>query len=232
MLNVTTYKTGPMVVCLALLLAACATPKTQEDTRATVDAAEASLKRFLSDPDMTWLQRNLPQAKAVMVCPQILQAGFIVGGAAGRCVVLARSSAGHGWNGPAFYRIATGSLGLQAGAQASEMMALIMTEKALNSLLSTSFKLGADVSVAAGPVGAGTGAPITADMVNFVRSKGLYGGINLDGSVITIDAASNQSFYGRPATPVDILIKGSVRSSLGASLVRAVSAPVGATGKQ
>jgi lipid-binding SYLF domain-containing protein len=157
-----------------------------------------------------------------MVCPKILQAGFIVGGSGGRCVVLARSRAASGWNGPAFYRITTGSFGLQAGAQASEMVALIMTEKALNSLLSTSFKLGGDVSVAAGPVGAGAGAPVTADMVSFVRSKGLYGGINLDGSVITIEEGGNQAFYGRPVTPVDILIKGSARSSLGTSLVRAI----------
>lgn len=222
MLNVAAYKTGPLVVSLALLLAACAAPRTQEDTRTTVDAAEASVTRFLRDPDMTWLQKNLSQAKAVMACPKIFQAGFIVGGSGGRCVVLARSAAASGWNGPAFYRITTGSVGLQAGAQASEMVALIMTEKALNSLLSTSFKLGADVSVAAGPVGSGAGSQINADIVSFVRSTGLYGGLNFDGSVITIDEAGNQAFYGRPATPVDILVKGEASSPLAASMIRAL----------
>jgi lipid-binding SYLF domain-containing protein len=229
MLNVTAHKTGLLAVCLSLLLAACATTKTQDETRAITDEAEVTLSRFLRDPDMTWLQKNLPKAKGVMVCPKIIQAGFIVGGAGGSCVVMARRSSGKGWHGPAFYKIATASIGLQAGAQASEMVALLMTDKALNSLLSTSFKLGGDVSIAAGPIGAGAGAPVTADMVNFVRSKGLYGGINLDGSVITIDDAANQSFYGRPATPVDILVKGSVRSPTGSSLARALSA-VGATG--
>jgi lipid-binding SYLF domain-containing protein len=223
MLNVAVYKTGPLAVCLCLLLAACATPRTQEDTRATVKAAEAAFGRFVRDPEMRWMQENLPKSKAVMICPRILQAGFILGAAGGRCVVAARGAAGSGWSGPAFYKIGTGSVGFQAGAQESEMVVLVMTEKALNSLLATSFKLGADVSIAAGPIGAGAGAQVTADMVSFVRSKGLYGGINLDGSVIRVDDNANQAFYGRPVTPVDILIKGSVRSSLDDSLIRAVS---------
>jgi lipid-binding SYLF domain-containing protein len=229
MLNVAAYRTGPLLACVALLLAACTTPKTQEDARATVDAANTTLTNFLRDPDMTWLQQNLPKARGVMVCPDIFQAGFIVGGSGGRCVVLSRSASGAGWNGPAFYKIGVGSIGLQAGAQSSEMVSLINTEKAVASLLSNSFKLGGDVSVAAGPVGAGTGAPVTADMVSFVRSKGLYGGINLDGSVINVDEEGNQIFYGRPATPVDILSKGSINSPMGDKLKHTVS--VGAGGK-
>jgi lipid-binding SYLF domain-containing protein len=180
---------------------------------------------------MTWLQQNLPKARGIIVCPNIFQAGFIVGGAGGRCVVLSRAST-VGWHGPAFYKIGVGSLGLQAGAQASEMVSLVMTEKAVRSLLSNSFKLGGDVSVAAGPVGAGTGAPVTADMVSFVRSKGLYGGINLDGSVLNVDDEGNQVFYGRPTTPVDILSKGSISSPLGSKLVQAVSGGASAGGKQ
>jgi lipid-binding SYLF domain-containing protein len=223
MLNVASYKTGPLAICLSLLLAACSTqPRTPAETRVTVEAAEASVSRFLRDPDMTWLQKNLPKAKGLMVCPKIIQAGLIIGGAGGRCVVLARSSSGSGWRGPAFYKIATGSIGLQIGAQASELVALIMTEKALDSLLATSFKLGGDVSIAAGPIGAGAGAPVTADFVSFVRSKGLYAGINLDGSVITVDEEANRAFYGRAVTPVDILIRGSVHSPQAAALVRAV----------
>ncbi|HEX9172546.1 MAG TPA: lipid-binding SYLF domain-containing protein [Telluria sp.] len=214
------YKTAPLAVCLALVLAACAShPRTPEETRANVEAADASLGRFLRDPDMPSLQKNIAQAKAVMVCPKIFQAGFIVGGSGGRCLVLARKAGAPGWNGPAAYRITTGSLGLQAGAQAVEMVALVMTEKAVNSLLSNSFKLGADVSVAAGPVGSGAGSQINADIVSYVRATGLYGGLNLDGSVITIDEEGNRGFYGQPLTPVDILVKGA-HTALGAPLVR------------
>jgi lipid-binding SYLF domain-containing protein len=101
-----------------------------------------------------------------------------------------------------------------------------MTEKALNSLMSTSFKLGGEVSIAAGPVGAGTGAPITADMVVYTRSKGLYGGINLDGTVITIDEARNRAYYGHTVTPVDILVTRSVSNPNGAALAHEVGSVV------
>lgn len=222
MLNNAAYKSGLLVVCLSLLLTSCASTKTPEDARASATAADATLQRFLRDPDMTWLQQNLSKARAVMVCPQILQAGFIVGGSGGSCVVMSRSSSGQGWHGPAFYKIGTGNIGLQAGAQASEMIGLLMSEKALNSLLSSSFKLGGDVSVAAGPVGSGAGTAITSDMVTFVRSKGLYGGINFDGSVISLDDAGSQAYYGRPATPVDILVKGTVTSPESAALVHSL----------
>jgi lipid-binding SYLF domain-containing protein len=103
------------------------------------------------------------------------------------------------------------------------MVALIMTDNALNSLMSTSFKLGGEVSVAAGPVGAGTGAPITADMVVYTRSKGLYGGINLDGTVITIDEERNRAYYGQAATPVDILVTRSVANPYSAPLAQTAS---------
>jgi lipid-binding SYLF domain-containing protein len=222
MLNIAAYKPGSLAVCLCLLLAACATP-TQEDTHASVKAAEATFTRFVRDPDMRWMQENLPKARGVMICPRILQAGFVFGGSGGRCVVVALRGTTSGWSGPAFYRIATGSFGLQAGAQESEMVVLVMTEKALTTMLTTSFKLGGDVSLAAGPIGAGAGAPITADMVSFVRSRGLYGGINVDGSVITVDDNANQAFYGRQVTPVDILVKGSARSAMDDSLTRAIS---------
>lgn len=223
MLNVAAIKSGSIVVCLALLLSSCASTKTPEETRTTVDAADATLKRFLRDPDMTWLQQNLAKAKAIMVCPNILQAGFIVGGSGGACVVIARNPTDASWNGPAFYKIATGTLGFQAGAQSSEVVTLVMNDKARDSLLSSSFKFGGDVSVAAGPVGAGAGGQIQADMVNFTRSKGLYGGLNLDGSSISVDESANTAFYGRPATPVDILVKKAVSSPLGAPLQHTAS---------
>jgi SH3 domain-containing YSC84-like protein 1 len=231
MLKIAAYKTGLALVWIAMVLAGCASPKTQTDARSEVNAAETTLANFLKDPDMKWLQANMKNAKAILISPKILEAGFIVGGSGGPVVALARSDTPQQWTSPAFYKIATGTLGFQAGAQSSEMVALVMTDKALNSLLSTSFKLGGDVSVSAGPIGAGAGAPITADMVTFVRSKGLYGGLNLDGTVITIDDEGNRSFYGRPASPVDILVKRSVTSPAGASLARVASTGAPTSGK-
>jgi len=186
-----------------------------------LDAAQVTLDNFVRDPDMTWFRQHVGQARAVLISPQIVQAGFIVGGSGGSAVLIARRD--NAWAGPAFYRIAAGSVGLQAGAQASEMVALVMTEKGLNSLLSTTFKLGADVSVAAGPVGAGTGAPLNADMLVYTRSKGLYGGLNLDGTVISVDDGRNHAYYGAGTTPVDILVTRSVSNPHGQTLARVAS---------
>jgi lipid-binding SYLF domain-containing protein len=221
-----TTRTALTIAWAALGLAGCSSNPTQDETQARVDAAKTTLSNFVRDPEMTWFREHVGQAKAVMVSPQIVQAGFIVGGSGGAALVIAHNRSGTGWNGPAFYHIASGTLGLQAGAQASEMVALIMTEKALNSLMSTSFKLGGEVSIAAGPVGAGTGAPITADMVVYTRSKGLYGGINLDGTVITIDEARNRAYYGHTVTPVDILVTRSVSNPNGAALAHEVGSVV------
>jgi SH3 domain-containing YSC84-like protein 1 len=211
---------------LAFLLAGCASAPTQDETRVRVDEATKTLSDFMRDPQMHWLQQHIHEAKAVMISPQILQAGFIVGGSGGPVLVIARNRSGSGWNGPAFYHIASGSIGLQAGAQSTEMVALVMTDKALNSLLSTSFKLGADVSIAAGPVGAGAGTPITADIVTYTRNKGLYGGLNLDGTAITLDDERNKAFYGHATTPVEILIERSATNPYGDRLGHVASAGV------
>jgi lipid-binding SYLF domain-containing protein len=221
---------GIAATCLALLLGGCASTGTPDDARKTADASQATLERFIRDPEMTWLRQNLPQAKAILISPRILQAGFIVGGSGGNAVLHARATGTPGWTGPAFYKLGTGSIGLQIGAEAAEMVGLVMTDKAVNSFLSNGFKLGGDVSVAAGPVGAGTGAPITADMVVYVRAKGLYGGLNLSGSVVSIDDDANAAFYGRTVTPVDIVVKHSATTAAGATLAQDVARATAAAG--
>jgi len=213
-----------LLAVAALGLAGCASQPTRDETQARVDAARATLDNFVRDPDMRWFREHVGRAKAVLISPQMVQAGFIVGGSGGSAVLISRN--GDAWAGPAFYRIASGTVGLQAGAQASEMVALIMSEKGVNSLLSTSFKLGGDVSVAAGPVGAGAGAQVNADMVVYTRSKGLYGGLNLDGTVISIDDGRNHAYYGRAATPVDILVTHTVSNAHGQALSRVASSAV------
>ncbi len=214
-----------LLAWLAFLLTGCSSNPTQQEANSDVDDAAKTLSDFMRDPQMTWLQTHIHEARGVMVSPHILQAGFVVGASGGEALVIARSRT-TGWNGPAFYHMGTGSLGLQIGAQKVELVALVMTEKALNSLLSTSFKLGGDVSVAAGPIGAGTGAPITADIITFTRTKGLYGGINLDGTVITLDDGRNRAFYGRTTTPVEILIERTVSNPYGERLGHVATAGV------
>jgi SH3 domain-containing YSC84-like protein 1 len=185
--------------------------------------ARVTLITFLRDPDQTWIQQNLNRAQGVLIAPQIVRAGFIVGGSGGRAVLIARD--GRTWAGPAYYDLITASVGFQAGVDVSEAVIVVMTEKGLNSLLSTSFKIGGDASIAVGPVGAGAQSTITADLVAFTRAKGLYGGVNLDGTVVKTNAAWNDAFYGRTnVLPSDILIRKTVTNPNAVPLLSDVAA--------
>jgi lipid-binding SYLF domain-containing protein len=155
--------------------------------------------------------------------PQIIKGGLILGGSGGSGVLLARDKNSGNWNGPAFYTIGGVSFGLLAGAQVAETIIVVRTERGLNGLLNTGAKLGADLSITAGPVGAGVGAGnITADLVVLSRSKGLYGGLSLEGSIVDVRDSLNTAYYGKSVTPSDIVIFGSVKNSKSDSLISAV----------
>ncbi|HSC23607.1 MAG TPA: lipid-binding SYLF domain-containing protein [Casimicrobiaceae bacterium] len=196
------------LVSLSLLPAAHA----QTEQQKVVDRAQVTLDHFIRDPKMTWLQKHLPQAKAVLIAPEVVKAGFIFGGSGGRGVLLARDPQSGKWRGPVFYTLATASVGFQAGVAASENVTLVMTQKGLNTLLATSVKLGGDASVAAGPVGAGAAGDVTTDFVAFARSKGVYGGLNLDGTVITANDDWNKAYYGKPVLAPDVIVRGTAHS--------------------
>jgi SH3 domain-containing YSC84-like protein 1 len=203
-----------------------ASASAQAEQQKLVNAADVTLSNFLRDPEMTWLQNNIGNAKAVLIAPEIVKAGFIFGGSGGRAVLLAKE--GGKWRGPAFYTMATGSVGFQAGISVSEMITLVMTEKALNSMLSANFKMGGDASVAAGPVGAGAKSNVVADMIAFTRAKGVYGGVNLDGTLVNLTDEWNKAYYGKPVLPPDILIKGSVSNKGANKLLADVAKAAGA----
>jgi lipid-binding SYLF domain-containing protein len=184
----------------------------QSDQRRLVSAATLTLSNFLNDSDMTWLHRNLGRARAVVIAPRITKAGFVFGGSGGRAVVFARDQKTGKWVGPAFYTLVTASVGFQAGVSFSEMVTLVMTDKGLHTLLSNSFKMGGDAAVAAGPIGAGAQSNLVADFISFSRSQGIYGGLNLDGTIASTSDEWNRLYYGRPARAPDILVKNSVRN--------------------
>ena len=213
----------------ALLLAVIATSLpsaafAQADQRKLVSTATLTLSGFLNDPDMPWLRNNFNRAKAVLIAPQITRAGFIIGGSGGRALVLARNPKTGKWSGPAFYVLVTGSVGFQAGVSVSETVSLVMTAKGLDSLLSNSFKMGGDVSVAAGPIGTGAQSNLVADFISFSRSKGIYGGLNLDGTVASTSDEWNRIYYGRAVTVTDILYRESVRNKQANELINVVAA--------
>jgi lipid-binding SYLF domain-containing protein len=197
-----------------------------QDAQQLVEKARFTFENFANDPNMSALRDLVKTAKGVYIAPQVLRGAFIIGASGGSGVLLARDEKAGGWGGPAFYTIGEASFGLQIGGEASEVVLLAMTERGVSKLLSTSVKLGADVSIAAGPVGAGVRgetAGLSADIVSFARSKGLYAGISLEGAVVATRDGLNKAYYGKAVTPTDILIRREVSNSQADRLIQAVA---------
>jgi lipid-binding SYLF domain-containing protein len=216
---------------VVLLLSAClsfsqtnAMASDSSDAQSLVSKSTAVFKSFMADSNMTWFHKNAHRARAIFIVPQMLRGGFIVGGSGGSGVLLSRDQKTGVWSYPAFYTMGSVSIGLQIGADASEIILMVMTEKGLNALLSTEFKLGADVAVAAGPVGASAKAQ-TADVLAFGRSKGAFGGVSIEGAVIAPRDKWNSSYYGQPVGPVEILIKRLVKNPQADPLRKAMPVP-------
>jgi len=216
----------PILAVAAVAVAAVAAAplaSAQADQQKLISEAQKTFSNFERDPDMTWFQQNIKRAKAVLIAPEIVKAGFIFGGSGGRAVLVAKDAKTGKWVGPAFYALATASVGFQAGVAVSEMITLVMTDKGMNSLLSPSFKMGGDASVAAGPVGAGAKSDIVADLISFSRSKGVYGGLNLDGTVVNTSDDWNQAYYGKKVLSPDILVRMSVHNTAADPLLAQIS---------
>jgi lipid-binding SYLF domain-containing protein len=197
-------------IFFALNTSAIAADKDQ--VQGIVDRARVTFNDFMRDSNFTWLRDNLRNAKGVLIFPQVIKGGFIWGGSGGTGVLLVRDEKTGNWSEPAFYTMGSVTFGLQIGGQASEVVMLAMTQKAIDSLLSSSFKLGGDVSVALGPFGAGAKASadipsVTADFLSFARSKGLYAGLNLEGAIVSVRDSLNGAYCGKDVRPADIIVK-------------------------
>jgi lipid-binding SYLF domain-containing protein len=193
------------------------------DAQGIVDRAQATLEGMVNDKYYDYLRQGLKHAKGVLIFPQVLKAGFIVGGSGGTGVLLVRDEVTGEWGQPAFYTMGAVSFGLQIGGEAAEIVMLVNSQRGVDSLHSNSLKLGGDTSVAAGPVGGGAkgavSASLNADFLSFAKSKGAYAGLNLEGSVLDVRDTLNEGYYGRKVSPVDILVKKSV-SNEGAARLR------------
>ena len=190
-----------------------------------VDQSQITLKNFVSDPNMEWLVNNVQNAKAVLIVPSMIKGGFFLGGSGGRGLLLVRNEKTGKWYGPGFYSLGAVSFGLQFGGQKAEVIMLVMTQKGLESLYSSSFKLGGDVAVAAGPVGAGASAKAAgfkADYLSYTRAKGAFVGFSLEGAVVKINDEWNQAYYGKQLRPTDIFVTRKVNNPKAAQLQAAV----------
>jgi len=199
-----------LLLGLVVLLGAATRPAhALTEPELLVERARLTALTLLTDPEYKGLQDRLQNARAVLILPNLIQAGFFIGGGGGTGVLVARGDDGN-WSGPAFYTLAEASFGLQFGGQSSQMMIVIMSQKGLDAVIDNKVKLGADASVAMGElgtgVGAGYGAGMYADMYVYARSSGLFGGAAVDGSVIAPRNEWNNEYYGQPTTPRGILV--------------------------
>jgi len=198
-----------------------------KDAQQLVDKARLTFQEFVADKEMgPALKALVKKAQGVLIYPQVLRGAFLVGVSGGSGTLVARDAKAKTWGGPAFYTIGEASFGLQAGGDASQVVLVALTERGLTSLLATSAKLGADVGVALGPVGAGAEAAtanLSADLVSYSRAKGLYAGMSLEGAVVATRGALNKAYYGKEVSPTDILVKRTASNKQAAGLVGAVS---------
>jgi len=197
-----------MVAALGLLvtLPAFASSDREDDINRTHKAAQV-FREIMNTPDQGVPQDLLESAKCIAIIPGDVKFAFIFGGSYGRGLATCRT--GHGWSAPMFVAIDGGSVGYQIGGSSTDIVMLFMNDRALKSLLSDKFKLGADASVAAGPVGrsaaAGTDLKLTAEILSYSRSKGVFAGVSLDGAVMQADKSGDKSMYGRDVVRHEIL---------------------------
>jgi lipid-binding SYLF domain-containing protein len=192
------------------------------DAEDLVLKAKATIEQFGRNDDFPTFSPALAKARGVLIFPQVLKAGFILGGSGGSGVLLMRDVKSGKWIGPAFYTMGSASLGFQAGASSAEVVMIVNTQKGLDSLFSNKVKLGGDASVAIGPKGAGTGIALDSDFVAYSTVKGAFAGLAIDGSVLDVRGALNSAYYGKKLTPAEILAKRAPAKPEAAALQAAV----------
>lgn len=201
------------VFCVLSPLATARTAPSASDERdRAVDAAQV-LTQILRAPDKTIPNDLLKDAQAIAVIPHVVKGAFVFGGEYGKGLVSQRRSDGT-WSAPAYIDLTGGSFGLQIGAAATDVVLVFTNADGLKPLLKGKVKLGADATVAAGPVGrsasAGTDITMKAAIYSYSRSKGAFAGIALNGAVLSIDKDADRRAYGEPVSGQDILLQGKV----------------------
>jgi lipid-binding SYLF domain-containing protein len=194
-----TRRTLSTVLVALVLVHAVAVPALARDEEGTVRAAQEVLGQFLDLRVKDIPAALLSEAHGVAIIPGVIKVGLVVGGQHGRGVVAIRQRDGS-WKGPIFITLTGGSIGWQAGAQSTDFVLVFKTQKSVDGMLNGKFTLGADAAVAAGPVGrraeAATDVELKAEIYSYSRSRGLFAGVSLDGSVLQVDDVSNVSYYG------------------------------------
>lgn len=193
-------------VTLAPLLAA------DDEPAKRLDQAAAVFSEIMATPDKGIPQDLLAKAHCIVIVPELKTGAFIVGGKYGKGYLSCRNKSGGGWSAPGTVRIEGGSVGFQIGGTSTDLIMLVMSERGSAKLLESKFTLGAEGSVAAGPVGrtatAQTDAQLHADILSWSRSQGLFAGLALEGATLRQDLDDNATLYGKKLENRDIVTSG------------------------
>lgn len=196
-----------------LMMSACSGQGSQTATEISreqrfVSAAAGTVQAFAHDPDMGEFRALAKRARAMLIVPEAVRAAFLLGLESGGGVLVVRGAEHRAWRGPAFYALDGASIGLQMGADASEIICLVMTDRGLQSFYKSSLKIGADASIAAGSDGSRIGADVSprlsSDLIVFARSKGAFMGLSLQDVVVRVADSANAAYYGRSLRPAEI----------------------------
>ncbi len=202
------------LLALALPFAAQA----QEKEIARADNAVRVLSEILQIPEESIPERLLRESEAIAVMPDVVKAGLIFGGRGGKGLLAVRGADGT-WSNPTFITLGGGSFGFQAGVQSADVVLVFRTKRGVDNIVNGKFTLGADASIAAGPVGrsaqASTDGELKAEIYSYSRARGLFAGVALDGAVIAIDNRANRRVYGRDVT-ARMILENRVRPNVNA----------------
>jgi lipid-binding SYLF domain-containing protein len=203
-------------LALFLLLSSTAFAASKSDLQDRVDSAKTVLDQVMGAGDRSIPMNILSQAYCVGVVPGMIKGAFVFGAQYGQGVVTCRT--GHGWSGPVFIRMAGGSWGLQIGGQSTDLVLIAVNDHGFQDLLKSKFKIGGDAAASAGPVGRNTQAAtdwkMNAELLTYSRSKGLFAGIDLDGTVVSQNQDDTEIYYGHPHH-FDAILKGTVEPPAG-----------------
>jgi lipid-binding SYLF domain-containing protein len=210
-----------LVALVVLLPTTAALAGDRADDVDRLQSGATVIKEIMSAPDSGVPDEVINSAKCIAVIPSMLKAAFGVGGAYGKGVASCRTD--KGWSAPAFFSIKGGSFGFQIGGQAADIVMLIMNDQGMENLLQSKFKLGADASVAAGPVGrhadASTDWKMRAQVLTYSRARGVFAGISINGAVITQHKEDTRDFYGR-MVPFRTILLGNIEAPRDAEVWR------------
>ena len=204
-------------ICLCFIVTCTAAASTREDLQARIDAAKLVLDQIMNAQDKSIPFNILQQATCVGVVPGMKKGAFLVGVQYGQGVVTCRT--GHGWGAPVLIRMEGGSFGFQAGGQSVDLVLVAVNDRGFQDLLKNKFKIGGDAAASAGPVGRNTEAAtdwkLNAELLTYSRSKGLFAGIDLNGTSVSQNSEDTEVYYGQ-AHSFESILKGDVDVPAGA----------------